>query len=575
MDLWTALLDVLILLFAALALGALCERLRQNAILGYLLAGTLLGPNALDMMPNHQAVAAIAELGVALLLFTIGLEFSWRRLRGLGSIAVGGGTLQVLLTGAAATGACLALGLGGSASVAVGAMIALSSTACVLRVLVSRAEIDSVHGRNALGILLLQDISLIPLVLIVTALGGEGSMAQMGWEMGRAIGVAAVLVAVFYVLFNYLVPLVLSTEGTARNRELTILLAIVTVVGAAWAAHRVGLSPALGAFVAGMLLAGSPFATQIRADVVSLRTLFVTLFFSSIGMLADPAWAAEHWALVLAVVGAVVLGKAVLAGGVACLFRYSLGHAAATGVCLAQIGEFSVVLTEVARHRGLIDGDLFKLIISATIMTLFLTPYLVAVAPRLARAVGRLSAGGPRELQPRGGGATGDPTVETAAPHSPRTDAEMADHIVIVGFGPAGQRVAETLMRRHKQHIVVLELNPKTAAAAQAYDLQTFIGDATRAETLEQLRVGAARAVAVTVPDPATARQVIEGVRSLSPQTPIIARSRYHIHRWQLVLAGAGAVIDEEEQVGTRIALEVRKTLWTDGREPSSTNDAT
>lgn len=561
MDLWTALLDVLILLFAALALGALCERFGQSSILGYLLAGTLLGPNALDMMPNHHAVAAIAELGVALLLFTIGLEFSWRRLRGLGPIAVGVGTLQVLLTGAAATGACLVLGLGGSASVAVGAMIALSSTACVLRVLVSRAEIDSVHGRNALGILLLQDISLIPLVLIVTALGGEGSMAQMRWELGRAIGVAAVLVAVFYVLFNYLVPLVLSTEGTARSRELTILLAIVTVMGAAWAAHRVGFSPALGAFVAGMLLAGSPFATQIRADVVSLRTLFVTLFFSSIGMLADPAWAAEHWAMVLAVVGAVVLGKAALAGGVTCLFRYSLGHAAATGVCLAQIGEFSVVLTEVARHRGLIDGDLFKLIISATIMTLFLTPYLVAVAPRLAGAVGRLSARGHRELRPQ------DDALS-------RPGAEMTDHIVIVGFGPAGQRVAETLMRRHKQHIVVLELNPKTAAAAQAYDLQTFIGDATRAETLGQLHVGAAKAVAVTVPDPATARQIIEGVRSLSPKTPIIARSRYHIHRWQLTLAGAEAVIDEEEQVGKRIALEVRRTLRAAGREPSSTNDA-
>ncbi len=548
MDIWTALLDVLILLFAALVLGALCERLGQSAILGYLLAGTLLGPNALDLMPNHKAVTAIAELGVALLLFTIGLEFSWRRLRNLGPIALAGGTLQLLLTGAAAAGICLMLGLGGSASVAIGAMIALSSTACVLRVLASRAEIDSIHGRNALGILLLQDISLIPLVLIVTALGGEGSMADMAWEMGRAIGGAAVLIAVFYVLFNYLVPLVLSTETTARSRELTILLAIVTVVGAAWAAHRVGLSPALGAFVAGMLLAGSPFASQIRADVVSLRTLFVTLFFSSIGMLADPAWAARHWPMVLAVVGAVVLGKAALAGGVTYLFRYSLGHAAATGICLAQIGEFSVVLTEVARHSGLIGADLFRLIISATIITLFLTPYLVAVAPRLVRVVDRLSAHGHRELRSHGDASS-------------RAEAEMTDHVVIVGFGPAGQRVAETLMRRHKHHIVVLELNPKTAAAAKAYDLQTFIGDATRTEILEHLHVRTAKAVAVTVPDPSTARQIIHGIRSLSPHTPIVARSRYHIHCWQLVLAGVGAVVDEEDEVGRRIALEVRKTL--------------
>ncbi|MGB2987049.1 MAG: cation:proton antiporter, partial [Phycisphaerae bacterium] len=187
MNLWTALLDVLILLLAAMLLGSLCERLKQSAILGYLLAGTLLGPNALDLMPNHKAVATIAELGVALLLFTIGLEFSWRRLRGIGSIAIGGGTVQVLLTGALAVGVCLTLGLGGRPALAVGAMIALSSTACVLRLLVSRAEIDGVHGRNALGILLLQDIAVVPLVLVVTALGGEGpgSVLQIGWDLGR------------------------------------------------------------------------------------------------------------------------------------------------------------------------------------------------------------------------------------------------------------------------------------------------------------------------------------------------------------------------------------------------------
>ena len=163
-DLWTALLDVLILLLAALVLGALCERLKQSAILGYLLAGTLLGPNALNWMPNHKAVATIAELGVALLLFTIGLEFSWRRLRRIGAIGLGGGAVQVLVTTVVSAGVCVMLGLAGRPALAVGAMIALSSTACVLRLLVSRAEIDGVYGRNALGILLLQDVAVVPLV---------------------------------------------------------------------------------------------------------------------------------------------------------------------------------------------------------------------------------------------------------------------------------------------------------------------------------------------------------------------------------------------------------------------------
>jgi CPA2 family monovalent cation:H+ antiporter-2 len=556
-DLWTALLDVLILLLTAMLLGALCERLKQSAIIGYLLAGTLLGPNALNLMPNHQAVAAIAELGVALLLFTIGLEFSWRRLRSIGSIALGGGTVQVLLTCALTAGVCLALGLAGRPALAVGAMIALSSTACVLRLLVNRAEIDAIHGRNALGILLLQDIAVVPLVLVVTALGSEGpgSAVQIGWEIARAVGVAALLVAVLFVLLNYVVPLLLGTRQAARNRDLPILLAIVTAVGAAWASHKLGLSPALGAFIAGMLLAESPFATQIRADVASLRTLFVTLFFSSIGMLSNPAWVLEHWATVAAVVAAIVLGKAIMISGVARLFRSSPGHAVATGICLAQVGEFSFVLAEVARRGQLIDSSLFDLIVAATVGTLFLTPYLVAAAPHLATRVGRLWVHAPRALH-------------TADGPSLPPERELSGHIVIVGFGPAGQRIAEALMRRHKPLLVVVELGTKCADVARTYGLRTYIADATRTEVLEHLRVDAARAVAVTLPDPAAARQVIQQVRSLSPETPIIARARYHVYRWELMVAGALVVVDEEDQVGLRMASAVRKILRSTGSEP-------
>lgn len=552
MNLWTALLDVLILLLAAMLLGSLCERLKQSALLGYLLAGTLLGPNALDWMPNHTAVATIAELGVALLLFTIGLEFSWRRLRSIGPIALGGGTVQVLLTGVLTAAVCLTLGLGGRPALAVGAMIALSSTASVLRLLVSRAEIDGVHGRHALGILLLQDIAVVPLVLVVTALGGEGqgSVAQIGWEMGRAAGVASLLVAALFVVLNYLVPLLLGAREAARNRDLPILLAIVTAVGAAWASHKLGLSPALGAFIAGLLLAESPFATQIRADIASVRTLFVTLFFSSIGMLCNPAWVLEHWATVTAVVAAIVFGKAILISGVARLFRSSPGHAVATGICLAQVGEFSVVLAEVARQGQLIDSGLFELIVASTIGTLFLTPYLVAAAPHVARAVGRLSAWRSQAL-PRQPEPSTEPT------------AKMSGHIVIVGFGPAGQCVARSLEQNEKTLVVVVELNARSADVARAHGIRTYIGDATSPEVLEHLCVGAAKVVAVTVPDPAAARQIIEGVRSLGTDTSIIARARYHRYRSELALAGAVAVIDEEEQVGLQMASAVREKLRT------------
>lgn len=561
MVLWTALLDILILLLAAMVLGGLCERLRQSAIVGYLLAGTLLGPNALDWMPNHEAVAAIAELGVALLLFTIGLEFSLRRLRSIGALALGGGTLQVLLTTAVSAGICLGLGLEGRSSLAIGAMIALSSTACVLRLLVSRAEIDSVHGRNAVGVLLLQDAAVVPLVLVVAALGGGGSVGRIAWEMVASLGLATLFVGASYLTFNYLVPMLFSVQEAARNRELPILLAIVTAVGAAWASHRMGLSPAIGAFVAGILLAGSPFATQIRADITSLRTLFMTLFFSAIGMMGDPAWALDHWAAVAAVVAAIVFGKAALACGASWMFRSSLGHAVATGVCLAQVGEFSFVLADVAQDGELIGSDLFNLMVSATIATMFLTPYLVAVAPYLATIVGRSLALGAHELRPL--------DEKSLEPYT-----ETSGHVVIVGFGPAGQRVAEALMKRHDSLVVVVELNPRSAAVAQSYGLRTYIGDATRAEVLEHVRVGTASIVAVTVPDTATSRQVIEQVRSLSPETPIIARARYHVYHWQLSLAGAHVVVDEEEQVGMRIASEVQERLPGVGPEPPPANDA-
>jgi CPA2 family monovalent cation:H+ antiporter-2 len=244
------------------------------------------------------------------------------------------------------------------------------------------------------------------------------------------------LVGVLYLLLNYFVPVLLGVKEAAQNRELPILLAIVAAMGAAWASHRLGLSPTLGAFIAGILLSESPFATQIRADISSLRTLFVTLFFSSIGMLGNPTWALEHWALITAVVTAIVLGKAVVLCGVAYLFRSLPGHAVATGICLAQVGEFSFVLAKVAEDEGVIDIFLFELVVTATIGTLFMTPYLVAAAPRIGSVVGRLLA---RRTQ-----------AQHLLDEMFEQPAGKSGHIVIVGFGPAGQRVAETLMRREK-----------------------------------------------------------------------------------------------------------------------------
>jgi CPA2 family monovalent cation:H+ antiporter-2 len=547
MELWTALLDILILLTAAVLLGGLCERFRQSPILGYLLAGTLLGPNALNVLRSHSSVATLAELGVALLLFTIGLEFSWRRLRAVGKVGGLGGTLQVSVTGALTTAVCLLAGLDVRIAVAIGAIVPLSSTAAVIRLLAARAEIDAVHGRNAIGVLLLQDIAVVPLVLLVTILGGETSVMAIGWSLIRSLGLAALLFAGFHVLLNRVVPLALGTGVAARNRDMPILLAIVTALGAAWVSHTLGFSPVLGAFMAGVLLGESRFATQIRADIAPLHILFMTLFFSSIGMLSNPAWVAQNWVLVLLVASTVIVGKTAVTAGVVYLSGSPLAQAIATGLVLAQLGEFSLVLAGVAMDAQVLGDAQFELIVAALILTLFVTPYLAEFAPRVAEIVGGMG-------------------VRDRAAREPSES--MRDHLVIIGFGPAGQRIAELLMGDPNLPIIVVELNQNTSSHAEAYGLRVHLGDATREEVLEHAHVRTARAVAVTLPDPRAARQVVQQIRALAPDTTIVVRSRYHVHRWELEMAGAHIVVDEENEVGARIAAEIRNRALTPAPSP-------
>jgi len=534
---WVLLLDVLFLLTAAMVLGAICERLRQSAIVGSLLAGMLLGPHALHLVGDRAEMEVLAELGVALLLFSIGLEFSWRRLGALGPATLLSGVFQVLITMLLAAAAATGLGVGGKAALAIGAMITLSSTAVVLRMLVNRAELDSVHGRSALAILLVQDIAVVPLVLLVGMLGGEGTAGQTTLQALKTIGVAAGLVVAFILLFNHLVPRLLGARFINRNRELPILLAIVTALGSAWAAHEANLSPALGAFVAGMLLAGSPFAVQIRADISGLRTLLVTLFFAAVGMYANPAWIIGHLPAVLGLVAAIVLGKALIMWVLLRLMRRSHASAAATGVCLAQVGEFSFVLAGLARGGSVISDQTFLLFVSGTIITLVMTPYLVAAAPALGSAAQRIFG---RTVTPM-------PSEEAAPTGGPSPPA-----VLIIGFGPAGRIAAEAL-RGAPVRVRVLDLNPRIAAAARECGCLGHVGDATHPDVLSHAQVAAADVVAVTLPDPAAARRVIRQVRAEAPEAYLIARARYHVSAEELRQAGADVVVDEEEEVGRRI----------------------
>lgn len=543
-EFWHTILNILVLLGGALVLGLICERLRQSAILGYLAAGTLLGPNAVGFVSDGEHVQHLAELGVALLLFTIGLEFSWPRLKRLGIAALGGGAAQIIVTLGVSFMCAKLLGLAFNTSIVIGAIVSLSSTACVLRLLIARAEIESVHGRYALGILLMQDIAVVPLFLLVTVLGGEGTMSEVGMGMLRALGLAGVLVVVLLVLLNKIAPLILGLDALRQNRDLPILLAFVVGIGAAWGSHELGLSPALGAFVAGMILAESPFATQIRTDVASIKTLLVTLFFASIGMLGDPVWFVEHLGPVLALVASIVIGKAVIVWGVLKAFGVPSRPSLAAGICLAQVGEFSFVLAAAAAVGGLIDEYSFTLIISATIVSLFLTPYLVMLAPSISPTIHRVLGFGAHSKDQDDGVSEDD----------------TRGHIVIIGFGPAGQAIGRSVSKLPLR-VDIVDMNSAAIRTAREMGLHAHVADASHAEVLEHLGIHHAQIAIVTIPDPLAAKTIIKQIRTCAPATHIIARGRYHRYVDELLESGAHEVLDEEQLVGARLSARLRRRL--------------
>jgi CPA2 family monovalent cation:H+ antiporter-2 len=541
---WEVVLDIALVLSVALLLGGLFERLRQNAVTGYLLAGLLLGPAGTGWISNVEHIRLLAELGVALLLFTIGLEFSLSRLRGSGRMAILGGTIQIVLTGAVGGSTAAAIGLSTSEAIVIGAALSLSSTAIVLRVLADRTEIESLHGRNALGILLLQDLAVVPLVLLVVALG-EGVTGLTAFaRFAFSIGVAAALIAAIFLVTKYVFPRLVDIASAYRNRDLPVVLSFAVCLGAAGVSHAANLSPILGAFLAGMLLAESPFAAQIRADITPLRAVFLTLFFTSVGMLAQLP-TGRMLLVVVPLALAIMCGKAMIVGFVVRLFRQPHSIAVSTGLALSQVGEFSFVLLELGYRQGLLPHETFQALLSISIVTLVLTPYVIAGAPRLGEAVTRSFH---RFLG-----------VPPATVHSAGDSQHPSGHVIIVGFGPAGQRVAKVL-RGAAIPFVVADLNPR-AVSAHRSSVPIEFGDAARPEILHHLGLEHSRALVVTVPEPHTSELIIRQAKRIAPSIPVVARVRYHTHGSTLARAGADRAVDEENLLGWELVKAVQELI--------------
>jgi len=535
MDIWFVVMELVMLLGGAFMMGAVAQRLGQSPIIGYLLTGIIVGP----LLFNTALVNQASELGVALLLFSIGLEFSFKQLMKMGRMAFGGGTLQVVLT--ILTVSLITVKMFDlPRAFTLGAIVAMSSTTMVLRLLVDRVEIDSVKGRTCLAILLLQDIAIVPLVLMVSFFTPAASEINIGLHILKVILSVVGLAVVFYLLLYHLAPALLSEAKLFANRELTVLLSITVGFGAAWAAHKLHISPALGAFVAGMLLGESPFATQIRSDIGSMRIIMVTLFFASVGMQAKPIWFIKHlhWVALISVI--VLILKTGIIYIVGRLFSLENRQALATGITMSQIGEFSFVLAATARRGGVLPADIVDLIVSVIIVLMLVTPYLIANADAMTERLLTLIF----RKRP------------LAASTSPSEKAELANRVLVVGLGPAGRQVVQTLLAQHLEPVII-DVNPKSRDYARQQSLHLHLGDAGQEEILIHAGLLDVCMVVVTVPDPHAAVRIVEIIRRLRPNVPIAARCRYNRHVADLQGAGADIVVDEEVTMGNMLSRHI------------------
>ena len=533
--------DLLILLIAAVPIAYVSSRLRQPAIIGLMLTGIIIGPYGIGWIKEVEGVDALSEIGVVLLMFTIGLEFSLKRMLEMKRLVILGGGLQVGLT--VLVFALISYSTVGTFSRAIyfGFLFALSSTAIVLKTYLDRAEIDAPHGRIAVGILIFQDLCIVPMILLLPVLSGrEGvSFGTILIKMGTAIGVVAGII----VTARYVVPFLLTRIVRLRSPEIFILFVVLLSIGTAWLTSQFGLSMALGAFVSGVVLSESEYSHQIVADIMPFRDVFNSIFFVSIGMLLSVDYLSTHLPRVLVVLLITVAGKAILVFLTSKLLGYSLRLSIMVGLGLAQIGEFSFVLAKEGVAQNLLSGDNYQSFLAVSILSMVATPFLIKLAPKLAMFMTRRSSGSEAEKQ----------SLEAL---DDNVKEKLSNHVIIIGYGNNGRNLAKVLYRVSIPYLV-LELNADAVAEARSRGVSIIYGDAVRREVLLYMGVHKARVLVIAISDPAAARHVTALARECNPDLHIVVRTRYISEAAELESLGASQVIPEEFETSVEIFSRV------------------
>jgi CPA2 family monovalent cation:H+ antiporter-2 len=526
--------DIALILVAALAGGVVAQRLGLPLILGYILAGVLVGPNTGGPTVGEiHDIELLAEIGVALLLFTIGLHFSLDELAPVRRVALVGTAAQIALTVAFGYGLGRLLGFGWQEAVWFGALLSLSSTAVVLKTLSEQGVMGTLSSRVIIGMLIVQDLAVVPLIILLPELGSIGEGLS---ELGVAALRATVFIAVMIVFGRRIIPWLMARIAAWNSRELFLIFVVAIGLGVGYGTYLFGLSFAFGAFVAGMVLSQSDYSHQALADVEPLRDVFAMLFFVSVGMLLDPTFLLRNAAIVALVVLLVFVVKGLLFAGVVRAFGYGNIVPFAVGLGLFQVGEFSFVIARVGLNTEAISQRSYSIMLTTAVITMALTPFATRLAPVL---YGRWRERFPRELL--------------------RTfnlpEAGLFDHVVIAGYGRVGTFVAR-LLGRLEQPFVVVDSNPGRTDEAKDSGYPTVFGDASAEPVLDAAGVRRARLVIVTIPDPVGMRRVVGRIRSINPTVHVVARSTTTEQLEELGRLGVYEAVHPESEAGLELGRQ-------------------
>ncbi len=526
--------DIALIMVAAFVGGIIARRLGLPLILGYILAGVIVGPNTGGpTVSSAHDIELLAEIGVALLLFTIGLDFPLSALAPVKRIALIGTLIQMVLTIALGYGVGEMLGLGWYEAVWFGALLSISSTAVVLKTLTEQEVLGTLSSRVIIGMLIVQDLAVVPLLILLPELGNVA-------EGLSALGIAALEATLFIGAMAFfgtrVFPWLMGRVARLNSRELFLISVVATGLGVGYGTYIFGLSFAFGAFVAGIVLSQSDYSHQALADIGPLRDVFAMLFFVSVGMLIDPAFLLASAPVVLAVVLAVFLGKGLIFAGVARAFGYVNIVPFAVGLGLFQVGEFSFLLARSGRSEGVISSSTYSIALTTAVVTMALTPFAARAAPPLyARWRERFPAAAPRTMDLPG--------------------EELTHHVVIVGFGRVGGFVAR-MLKRLEQPFVVIDVDPGKVEAAREEGIPLVYGDAAAEPVLEAAKIRKARMVVLTTPDAVGTRLVVERARQLNPEARVVARSAGEDQLEDLGRLGVYEAVQPELEAGLELGRQ-------------------